>query len=106
MTPVPPLTPGRVYFTVEYVDEDMRLPTIQSYVYLGAGLVSPPDPNTHFFQTVELLHSEGNWATLSPEKRDAFDLQCLLTCDVDDLELFEDAEQLRAHLAKLVGRGL
>jgi hypothetical protein len=95
-----------VYFTVEYLDEDMRLPTIDSYVYLGAGLLSPADPGTHFFQTVASFHSDGNWATLDPKQREAFDLHCLLTCDEAVLEHFEDTEQLRAHLAELVTRGL
>lgn len=102
----PSMTPGGVYFTVEYLDEDMRLPKIGSYVYLGAGLLSPPDPKTHYFQNVESFHSDGNWANLSPKQRDTFDLQCLITCDEADLGLFEDAEQLRAHLAELVSRGL
>jgi hypothetical protein len=100
------LTPGRVYFTVEYLDEDMRLPSIDSYVYLGAGLGSTADPNTHFFQTVDSFHSDGNWAALTETQRGAFDLHCLLTCDAGDLEHFEDAEQLRAHLAQLAARGV
>jgi hypothetical protein len=95
-----------VYFTVEYLDEDMQLPTIKSYVYLGAGLLPPPDPKTHYFQTVESFHSDGNWATLDLKQRVTFDFQCLLTCDEADLELFENAEQLRTHLAELVSRGL
>ena len=106
MTTVPRLTPGRVYFTVEYLDEDMRLPTVQSYVYLGAGMLSPPDPNAHFFQNVESFHSDGNWATLRPDQRETFDLQCLLTCDASDLGHFEDIEELRAHLGELASRGI
>ena len=100
MTSAPRLTPGSVYFTFDFVDEAMHLPAIESYVYLGAGLLPGSDAGTHVFQTVESFHSVGDWTTLEESAREAFDLNCLLTCDAENLALFSDAEELRAHLAK------
>jgi len=94
------LTPGCVYFTFDFLDEAMRLPAIQSYVYLGAGLLPGSDAGTHVFQTVESFHSDGNWKALDERAREAFDRNCLLTCDAENLELFSDAEELQGHLAK------
>jgi hypothetical protein len=94
------LSPGCVYFTFDFLDEAMRLPAIRSYVYLGAGSLPGSDAGTHVFQTVESFHSDGNWKALDEPAREAFDLSCLLTCDAENLELFSDAEELQAHLAK------
>jgi hypothetical protein len=91
---------GRVYFTFGFVDDDMRLPTIETYVYLGAGLLPGLDASSHVFQTVQSFHSDGNWTKLSEPAREAFDPECLLVCDAENLDLFSDAEELQQHLAK------
>jgi len=46
------LKEGLVYFAVNYVDEELLIPTMEALVYIGRDL-DPDDPGQMYFQDIE-----------------------------------------------------
>jgi len=88
------LVVGGVYFTIDFVDEALRFPCLQSYVYLGSGLFPEGGADEHLFQTVESYSSQGSWSELSADARRTFDSNTLIICGSKDLGLMSNADEL------------
>ena len=74
MTAADPLEVGATYFSVFYMDEELTVPVVETFVYLGAELGNSPDgpQRTHLFQFAGSFHSDGNWNDMSAEDRADF----------------------------------
>jgi hypothetical protein len=58
---------GGVYFSVQYVDEDMLIPLVEAWVFAGKGL-DPEDTEAHFyFEDVESYLAGMRYRTATDE---------------------------------------
>lgn len=100
------LEPGETYFSVFYVDEELRIPSIETYVYLGSDVADEAtEPRVvHLFQYAHSYFSDGNWNDLSAETKDRFDEAPLISFEGQHLEPIFDADGLLVELQQWRGR--
>ena len=92
------LVVGAIYFTIDYVDEELLVPCVNSYVFIGTGLLDSREPDNHFFQTVDSWAEVGSWATLSADSRKQLGPQAVITCRTKDIGLICNANELIQEL--------
>ena len=82
---------GGLYFSLFYHDEHLRLPEIETLIYLGENVGSSDGEPIHSFQTAASFQRNGLWTHLSLEQRDAIALRLFGNdaldpiCDLDGL---------------------
>jgi hypothetical protein len=88
------LVVGGVYFTIDYFDDALRLPCLQSYVYLGHGLLPGGTADDHYFQTVESYFSQGNWRDFAPDARGVLNENAVIIYGSENLGLVSEVDEL------------
>jgi len=88
---------GGCYFLLGYFDEDLRLPSIETYIYLGKNILDETEGDARwYFQEAESFVRLGR---VQPQKgRNNDDI---LAAPIDHLEGFLNAGQLAEVLEKL-----
>jgi hypothetical protein len=97
---------GETYFSVFYMDEELKIPVVETLVYLGADMADGPDgrQRAHLFQFAGSFHSDGNWNEMSDEERAEFPEPPVMAFGDSDCEYVVDAEGLIAELRKWQAR--
>jgi hypothetical protein len=91
---------GACYFLVGYYDDDMKLPAIESYIYLGKNLLGEAESEERwYFQEAESFVRNGRVLPSKGRKNDD-----ILTTLSEHLGDFLDPEQLARLLKKLVDK--
>jgi len=91
------LKEGGCYFLIGYYDEDLRVPSIETYIYLGKNLLGETATDERwYFQEAESFVEGGRPASLENRKND--DILCSPS---DHLPDFLDAAQLARLLERL-----
>ena len=95
-----PFEAGATYFSVFYMDEQLTVPVVETFVYLGQELATGPHgpQRSHLFQFAGSYHSDGNWNDMSDEERGHFEEPPVLAFDDADRDHIVDAEGLILEL--------
>jgi hypothetical protein len=101
---------GSVYFTLFFHDQSLRLPEIETLVYVGENLSAGDGAAVaqQYFQSAASYQRNGLWTRLSREQQDALDDDPLRVFGDDSLDPICDIvgliDQLNELASKLHGR--
>ena len=90
---------GRCYFLISFLDEEMRIPEIETYIYIGKNLISESDVSDEsgwYFQDPESYLKHGPFK--STRKNLGRDVVCV---DENTLDLFCELPVLISRLSKI-----
>ncbi len=65
------LNAGAVYFSVQFLDEEMLIPVVEPYIYLGKDLFTG-DLNRYYFETFEAYSSGIRYESARQDQLDCF----------------------------------
>ena len=94
---------GRLYFTVFFHDEQLRLPEIETLVYLGQR--PSRDGDCHWFQTAKSFSDDGFWNLLSPVELERLPADAVRLFPLDAIDPICDFKNLVAELEEWRERG-
>ena len=93
------LVKGGTYFSLMYADEQLKVPEIETLVYLGPTKTDDGEP-IHLFQRAWSFHNQGNWDEMSQEDQAEYEETPLLSFPVGNIEPICDGAELLEQLAE------
>jgi hypothetical protein len=100
------LSIGETYFSLFFMDEALRLPVVETLVYLGPDLIEVEGGSApgHLFQYASSYHSDGNWNDMTDEEREQFEEPPVIAYEEAHLDPVVDADGLVEELRNWQGR--
>jgi hypothetical protein len=97
---------GSTYFAIYYMDEKLKLPIVETLVYLGPDTVDEdagPEPG-HLFQHADSFYADGNWNDLTEAERYEFEEPPVIAFSDKHRDNVVDANGLIAELKEWQAR--